>query len=357
MQEKIQFNQIDVDISSMDFQEKKEFEQNGVDIEIDNHPLEEQLLENQFNRSMQAGFGWGAKLMMAIVLLFLVASIAQSLQWLIDTWLAKQWIYFAFALVGFGLVMLGLSVLFKELWRLRYLRQHMLCQQKSRQFIGENSQSAVQMAAVLTADQTTQFCTEIAKNRGVDEQGVDFIRWKKQLNPTHSAQEIALLFSYNVLQSIDKKAKKIVIKTAVESAALVAVSPLAIVDMFFVAWRNIRLINQIAQLYGMELGYFSRLQLMKWVLVNMAFTGVVELIQDMGMDWLSQDLTAKLSARAAQGIGVGILSARLGIKAIEFCRPMVFQRNERVRLSHIQQELLGQMKTMLLNQFKPRSKV
>ena len=40
------------------------------------------------------------------------------------------------------------------------------------------------------------------------------------------------------------------------------------------------------------------------------------------MDWMSQDLAARLSARAAQGIGAGLLTARLGIKAMEVCRPL-----------------------------------
>ncbi len=105
---------------------------------------------------------------------------------------------------------------------------------------------------------------------------------------------------------------------------IVAVSPLAVIDMFFLSWRNIRLVNQIAQIYGIELGYWSRLRLLKMVLLNLAFAGATEVVQDIGLDWLSQDLTAKLSARAAQGIGVGLLTARLGIKAMEFCRPLVF---------------------------------
>ena len=62
------------------------------------------------------------------------------------------------------------------------------------------------------------------------------------------------------------------------------------------------------------------------VLVNLAFAGATEIVQDLGMDWLSQDITAKLSARAAQGIGVGLLTARLGIKAMEFCRPLAFEK-------------------------------
>lgn len=353
MQEKIQFNQQDEETSQVDFQGKKQFQSEEVEIDpdIDDQPLEGELLENRFDQSMQRKSSLFVKVAAAVALLFLLATVAQSVQWLVDFWLAKQWIYFAFALVAFGVVGLGLTALLREFWRLRYLRRHILRQQASRQFnlALEKTKSAVQISPVLNDEQATQFCTEIAKSLAIDEQQPEFIRWKAQINPAHSGQEVALLFSQNVLQPIDKKAKKIVMKTAVESAVVVAVSPLAVVDMFFVAWRNIRLINQIAKLYGMELGYFSRLKLMKLVLLNMAFTGATELINDVGMDWLSQDLAAKLSARAAQGIGVGLLTARLGIKAIEFCRPMSFQSNEKLRLSHIQRELLAQVKENLLH--------
>ncbi len=39
---------------------------------------------------------------------------------------------------------------------------------------------------------------------------------------------------------------------------MIAVSPLALVDMAFLAWRNLRLINRIATLYGIELGVLQR---------------------------------------------------------------------------------------------------
>ncbi len=54
---------------------------------------------------------------------------------------------------------------------------------------------------------------------------------------------------------------------------MIAVSPLALVDMAFIAWRNLRLINRIATLYGIELGYYSRLRLFRLVLLNIAFAG------------------------------------------------------------------------------------
>ncbi len=80
---------------------------------------------------------------------------------------------------------------------------------------------------------------------------------------------------------------------------MIAVSPLALVDMAFIARRNLRLINRIATLYGIELGYYSRLRLFRSVLLNIAFAGASELVREVGMDWMSQDLAARLSARRA----------------------------------------------------------
>ena len=173
--------------------------------------------------------------------------------------------------------------------------------------------------------------------------------WQKQINDAHSAREMTYLFSKNVLQSFDKQAKNLISKNAAEAAVIVAISPLALVDMFFIAWRNISLINKIAKIYGIELGYISRLRLLRMVFLNAAFAGASELVHEIGMEWLSQDLTAKLSARAAQGIGVGLLTARLGIKAMEFCRPLAFQANEKPCLTNIHKELLTTLKSTVFS--------
>ncbi|EOM7588726.1 TIGR01620 family protein, partial [Shigella sonnei] len=124
-----------------------------------------------------------------------------------------------------------------------------------------------------------------------------------------------------------------------ESTLMIAVSPLALVDMAFIAWRNLRLINRIATLYGIELGYYSRLRLFKLVLLNIAFAGASELVREVGMDWMSQDLAARLSTRAAQGIGAGLLTARLGIKAMELCRPLPWIDDDKPRLGDFRRQL------------------
>lgn len=141
-----------------------------------------------------------------------------------------------------------------------------------------------------------------------------------------------------------------------ERTLMIAVSPLALVDMAFIAWRNLRLINRIATLYGIELGYYSRLRLFKLVLLNIAFAGASELVREVGMDWMSQDLAARLSTRAAQGIGAGLLTARLGIKAMELCRPLPWIDDDKPRLGDFRRQLIGQVKETLQKGKTPSEK-
>lgn len=335
-----------------DFQPKQEFGAAEISVELDtlsDEALQGELLSGQFERIVTPKPRWWKKLLAAAAVLFLGATVAQSVQWLIDTWAAKQWIYFAFSSVGLVVVLLGLTAIVSEWRRLVKLKKRMILQQQSEHILRK---SAVDFQADLSTQEgeaAKQLCLDIAQTMQIDAQHPNLNRWQKQVNEAHSAREVTYLFGQNVLQPFDKQAKSLISKNAAEAAVIVAISPLALVDMFFIAWRNIRLINKIAQIYGIELGYLSRIRLLRMVLLNVAFAGASELVHEIGMEWLSQDLTAKLSARAAQGIGVGLLTARLGIKAMEFCRPLAFQANEKPRLTNIHKELLTTLKSTVLS--------
>ncbi|WP_052122459.1 TIGR01620 family protein [Chelonobacter oris] len=297
--------------------------------------------ERRFDNIVRPKPRWWKKALAATAVLFLTALVAQSVQWIIDSWQQNQWISLAFALVTFSMVMLGIWTLINEFRRLLKLKRLLNLQQQSQDVL---IQSAVGLD-VQDGEQARRLCLEIADNMDLNRQDQRLQRWQTQLNEAHNAREVSYLFSQNVLSEIDQKARRLVSKSAAEAAIVVGVSPLAVVDLFFVAWRNLALINKIAELYGIKLGYFSRIRLLRMVLINMAFAGATELVHDIGMDWLSKDLMAKLSARAAQGLGVGLLTARLGIKTMEFCRPLVFQADEKPRLSIIHQELLATVKS------------
>lgn len=286
---------------------------------------------------------WYSKVFITCIGLFIIAVFAQSIQLIIDTYQQHQWIYLSFSLVFFGICLAGIGALISEWRKLVRLRKHQQYQSHSQQLLNEVLPSDSGQRAVLLCKSMLK---EMNKTPAIQQLSE---KWQQQLDEAYNAKEVLYLFSQTVLAPIDDQVKKQISQSASENALLVAVSPLAIVDVLFVAWRNIALINKITRAYGIELGYWSRLRLFRLVLVNMAFAGATELVSEMGLEFLSQSVTAKLSMRAAQGIGVGLLTARLGIKAMEFCRPVVFQEQEKPKLSTIRQELFSTIKSTLFS--------
>ena len=81
----------------------------NVETTIDNEPLEGELLDEQFEQIVKPkSSGWKTALKLT-ALLFLGVTVAQSVQWIWDSYQNQQWIYLAFALVSFVVVMFGLS--------------------------------------------------------------------------------------------------------------------------------------------------------------------------------------------------------------------------------------------------------
>ena len=107
-----------------------------------------------------------------------------------------------------------------------------------------------------------------------------------------------------------------------------------------VAWRNCKMSDNVAEVEGVELGYGSRRKLFKETLVNMAAAGASELAVDASMDLMSMDLAGKVSARAGQGLGVGILTARLGLKAMALLRPIPWHKERQVKLGAIRKRIV-----------------
>jgi len=170
-------------------------------------------------------------------------------------------------------------------------------------------------------------------------------KWQQALNDGHSDSELLQLYSRLVLSKVDEKAMAEIARFSTEAVVLVALSPVAIIDMLIMLWRNLRMINKVAGLYGLKLGYWSRIKLIKQVFVNMIYAGASELIADFGSEMIGADLLGKLSGRLAQGLGAGMLTARLGVKTMQLCRPIPF--DDKPKLSHVRKEMLTTIKTLM----------
>ncbi|GAA5136899.1 YcjF family protein [Thalassotalea piscium] len=189
-------------------------------------------------------------------------------------------------------------------------------------------------------------CQQISEQLPCDILTEQESNWSANEHKELSDKELLTLYSREVLSIVDQKALDKVSKHATEAAVLVALSPIAVLDMLLMLWRNTKMINEIAALYGMKISYWSRIKLIKQTFKNMVYAGASELITDVGADLLSADMLSKLSGRLAQGLGAGMLTARLGLKAMQVCRPIPYHETP-PKLKAVRSKVIGQIKTLL----------
>ncbi|MFT6777796.1 MAG: putative membrane protein [Paraglaciecola sp.] len=189
-------------------------------------------------------------------------------------------------------------------------------------------------------------CLKIAKNLPNDYQNL-VVNWRDSFDSHHSDSEVLCLFEQQVLAPIDKIAIKQVSKNASAASVMIAVSPFALLDMLIVLWRNIRMMNQVSEIYGLHLGYLGRVKLIRRIFHTMLYAGAAEIFSDAGNYALSAGITGKLSTRIAQGMGAGVLTARMGLKAINESRPLPWLSQKKPGLSGISKQLLADLNKQL----------
>lgn len=166
------------------------------------------------------------------------------------------------------------------------------------------------------------------------------------LNDTHYDREICDLFSKQVLNDIDQQAYRVIVQRSKENALMVMVSPIALLDVVLTLWRNVRMIRDVATLYGGRPGFIGSLSLISAVIQNLIYADVSEMVADSVADAFGNSMLAVFSTQAAQGIGSGLLTARVGLKAMQACRPMPFLDEEKPKLKDIRWEVVTEVKSL-----------
>ncbi|MBY5979886.1 TIGR01620 family protein [Ferrimonas balearica] len=168
-------------------------------------------------------------------------------------------------------------------------------------------------------------------------------QFEQQRQAHHSDAEQLRLYEMTVLSAQDEQAQACIYRYSAQASLLLAASPMAALDMALMLWRNQAMLDEVARIYGIEPGYWGRVRLVRMILQNLLYAGGSELAVDLGTQMLSAELTGKLSARVAQGLGAGLLTARLGYAATAQCRPLPYQARQRPSLVHVQSRLLKEL--------------
>ncbi len=136
----------------------------------------------------------------------------------------------------------------------------------------------------------------------------------------------------HLLAELDADAKRIVETTVRKVAALTAVLPLPLIDVIAALTLNLRMIRRIAEIYGGRGGLIGSWRLTKRVMSHLLVTGAVAVGDDMIVAVAGGGALAKISGRFGEGVINGTLTARVGVAAIEVCRPLPFQATPKPRV-------------------------
>ena len=152
-------------------------------------------------------------------------------------------------------------------------------------------------------------------------------------------RDLLSLAERELMGPLDTTARTLILEAAKRVSVVTAISPRATVDIAYVAWENLRLTRALADLYGGRPGTVGFLRLLGRILTHLGVTGGMALGDTLVQQLVGQGLAARLSARLGEGVVNGLLTARLGLAALEIVRPMPWHARPRPSLGDMMGEL------------------
>jgi putative membrane protein len=231
---------------------------------------------------------------------------------------------FALALTGL-LVLIVLGQLVREAWAFRRLARI----DGFRAEAASAHASADPAAALALSDRLARFYAarpELAWARD---------RLAEQREGLLDADAILELTERTLLAPLDAAARREIEAASRTVAAATALIPLALIDVMAALSQNVRMVRRIAEIYGAHAGFFGSWRLLGLVATHLLATGLVAVGDDLVGSVAGGHLLARLSRRFGEGVVNGALTARVGVAAMDVCRPLPFAALPRPRVSNL----------------------
>jgi len=250
---------------------------------------------------------------------------------LIENFFARSpilgWTAFAIAgLAGFA----ALAIAVREIWGLLRLRRIEHVQADSARAINDNDDVAAKHAIVALKSLYRGRHDAAWGLTSLAEHDADII------DPRHRVR----LAERYLLKPLDAEAHRIVARAARRVTLLTAMTPAAALDILFVVVLNLRMLRELASLYGGRPSTLATLKLARMVVGHLAVTGGLALSDSLIQHLVGRGLIGRLSARFGEGAVNGILTSRIGLAARDVCRPVPQEAAAKESLGSLLRELV-----------------
>lgn len=147
------------------------------------------------------------------------------------------------------------------------------------------------------------------------------------------ADALLALAEAEILAPLDARARAEIEASARKVAMVTAIVPLALADVAVALYANMAMIRRVAEIYGGRSGTLGSWRLLRKVFAALLGAGAVALADDLVGSVAGGGVLSKLSRRLGEGVVNGALTARVGIAAMELCRPLPFRALPRPAVS------------------------
>ncbi len=284
----------------------------------------------QVPRRASRGFRWGSVLVSALAaLLSLWAGL--TIATLIENFFVRSAMLGWLALGVAGLAGLAaIAIAIREIWGLARLSRI--------EHIQELSARAINLDDAAAATGTVASLEGIYGSRSDTAWGMKKFRDHK--NDIMDPRDRIRLLDRLVISPLDEESHRIIARRARRVTLLTTVTPAAALDIVFVAAQNLRMLRELAALYGGRPSTLSTLKLARMVVAHLAVTGGLALSDNLIQHLVGKGLLGRLSARFGEGAVNGILTSRIGLAARDVCRPVPQTESTKETLGSLLRELV-----------------
>ncbi|WP_099866660.1 YcjF family protein [Pararhizobium haloflavum] len=127
-----------------------------------------------------------------------------------------------------------------------------------------------------------------------------------------------------LLAPLDQRARRLILNASKRVSIVTAVSPRAVVDLAYVLYESVRLVRAMATLYGGRPGAVGLIRLFRDVIAHLAVTSSIAVGDSLIQQVVGHGVASRLSSRLGEGVINGLMTARIGIAAMDLCRPLAF---------------------------------